>query len=87
MQLVNHGQNDNPKKKAVTDASYIPRAEKFRKNDIKGKMLRPQFEQKRFAAERLLKFELGSLGKRSKTFKTFSTLGNVGNVPGRVRRS
>ena len=41
-------------------------------------MLRPQFRQGRFAAERLPGFELGSLGKRSGTFQDVS---NVFDVP------
>ena len=35
------------------------------------KLLRPQSKQKRFAAKRLPKFELGNLGKRSGTFLKF----------------
>ena len=51
-----------------TENSFDKRSNNFQtipKSDIKGKMLRPQFKQRRFAAERLLKFKFGNLGKRS----------------------
>ena len=75
--FADHGRKIMVQKKTVTDANYIPRAEKFRENDIKRKMLRPQFKQKKFTVERLPKFEFGNLGKRSRTFKTFNTFGTL----------
>ena len=63
-----------------TKNSFDKRPNNFQtipKSDIKGKMLRPQFKQGKFAAEHLLKFEFGNLGKRSKTFKTFNTFGTL----------
>ena len=50
---------------------------KKKKKKIIMALLRSQFKQKRFAAERLPKFEFGSLGKRSKTFITFNTFGTL----------
>ena len=47
MTFVNHGQKMMDKKKSGTNANYIPRIKKNPKNDIKEKMLRPQFKQKK----------------------------------------
>ena len=54
MTFVNHGQNWKTKKrKSGTNANYIPRIKKKSEGEIKGKMLRPQFKQKKIAAGRL----------------------------------
>ena len=51
--FADHGQKLINPKNSGTNVNYIPRIKKNPKSDIKGKMLRFKFKQKRFAAGRL----------------------------------
>ena len=66
------------------NANYIPRTKKIPKNDIKGKMLRPQFKQKKSAAGRLPNL-VWQFGQTSRDIQNVQNVGEVAR-PGRFRR-